>query len=297
MDSDKVKYGCSNCNGIRNHQILYIKEERFEEEINDYVSISSYASYKVISCLGCENISFVKYNWHSEMSEFDPETGEEISTGEELIYPPYQPGLSYLPNINFVPYHIQVIYKETINCLQNNILILAAGGLRAIIEAICKDCKATGKNLVDKIDSLHTKLILTQNECRRLHSIRFMGNEALHEINKPKLGDLHVLLNIVNHLLDNLYIQDKIIESTTGLVILNYKDFEFRISDDLYRLKSNNIYTLDQLLMGKIKLIKSKEDLESFSKTFKENVSNNKIKFLELTKEGKFKYLGGASMF
>ena len=44
-----------------------------------------------------------------------------------------------------LPELVRGLYVETMDCLNNSRLQLAAAGFRAIIEAICRDAKVTGK--------------------------------------------------------------------------------------------------------------------------------------------------------
>ena len=72
----------------------------------------------------------------------------------------------------YLPENIRGIYVETIAAFKANISILTAGGLRAIIEALCNHLKIKGANLSERIDLLHNKGHLTLSESKRLHSIR-----------------------------------------------------------------------------------------------------------------------------
>jgi len=102
-----------------------------------------------------------------------------------------------------IPDKLGVLYIETVEAYNNKLFILCAAGLRALIEGICVDKKITGKNLASKIDSMTT--ILPKNIVTNLHSFRFMGNEALHELNPPKKNDLFLAIEVCEDLMNFIY--------------------------------------------------------------------------------------------
>jgi hypothetical protein len=46
---------------------------------------------------------------------------------------------------------------------------------------------------------------LTKEHGRTLHELRFLGNEAPHELKVPRSDELHIAIDIVEHTLENLY--------------------------------------------------------------------------------------------
>jgi hypothetical protein len=115
------------------------------------------------------------------------------------------------------------IYRETIEAYNNELYTLTAGGLRAIVEAICIDKaiadgpveekdKATGgtkivrrNNLQGKIFGMAEKGFLTQKQAEVLHEHRFMGNEALHDLEMPDPDNLKLAIDIIEHTLVTIY--------------------------------------------------------------------------------------------
>ncbi len=62
--------------------------------------------------------------------------------------------------------------------------MLCAAGLRSLLEGICHDQKAAGRNLEERIDSLQF-VVPNKNLVRHLHAFRFTGNKAMHELEAP----------------------------------------------------------------------------------------------------------------
>jgi ABC-type arginine transport system ATPase subunit len=122
---------------------------------------------------------------------------------------------------------------------------------------------------------------LTLSESKRLHSIRFLGNDALHEMEKPKKEHLYLLLEIVNHLLANLFINDKIIKGKVDTVIDKYEDFLILIQNLINTELINKELTLSELL-GKSKRLIEKIKLTEFEKQFEKDISDGNFDYISL---------------
>ncbi|MUV02336.1 DUF4145 domain-containing protein [Flavobacterium rakeshii] len=272
------KYFCRNCKGLRNHKEMFSKKTRGEDDIDYFMWIEDYF---VIECLGCETISFLRIYGDTDMSYYDDE-GKHQYYFNEYIYPEYIEKGNEIERIGYLPKKIKLIYEETIDALKSNSYILTAGGLRAIIEAICNHLKIKKGNLEERIDSLHSKSHLTLSESKRLHSIRFLGNDALHEMEIPKKEQLYILLEIVNHLLLNLFINDKLIQGKVDTVIDNYDEFIRLLNNKIKKEMLEKHYTLNQLL-GNSKRLIAKKNFSIFEKKLIEEIENGEIDYLSIT--------------
>jgi hypothetical protein len=75
-----------------------------------------------------------------------------------------------------------------------------------LVEVVCKERKAPGKDLQKRIDGLVENGDLTAAGAAILHSIRTMGNEAAHEVKAHASEDLSTAFDVVEHLLMGIYI-------------------------------------------------------------------------------------------
>lgn len=105
-----------------------------------------------------------------------------------------------------LPEAIQGIYTETILAIENEQDILAGIGIRAIVETICKDRKATGQTLFQQIDALKTQSIVTPDGAEILHKLRVLGNSAAHEVKAHNSAQLSLAIKIIRHMLEGTYI-------------------------------------------------------------------------------------------
>jgi hypothetical protein len=274
----KNKIFCENCKGLRNHQELH-KVERKGSDDNDY--LRWFNKYSIMECNGCENISFLHTYGDTEMYHTNNPEGYQEYYYDETIYPYYLEKSFEIELKTYLPEKIRMIYSETLNALKANSYILTAGGLRATIEAICNHLKIRKDSLEERINLLHKKGHLTVSESKRLHSIRFLGNDALHEIEKPKKEHLYILLDIINHLLLNLFINDKKLAGKIETLIDNYDDFLKLIKNKLTKEMVGKEYTLIEIL-GKSKRLFPKGKITEFEKQFDEKIKEysflNKVK-------------------
>jgi len=276
----KEKYFCRECKGLRNHKKLFEKKLRGGDSQDHFQWIEEYL---VIECLGCETTSFLKIYGDTDMIENDEE-GKPDYYFDKQVYPLFLEKGEELKYEYYLPESISGIYLETISAFKSKSLILTAGGLRAIIEALCNHLKIKKDNLQTRIDLLHGKGHLTLSESKRLHSIRFLGNDALHEMEKPKKEHLYLLLEIINHLLSNLFINDKIIKGKVDTIVDSFWDFKRLVRAKVKKEMIDKEITLLEII-GKAKRLIPKSDYPKFEKEFVAECKLGNYDFIELKKE------------
>lgn len=198
-----VKMPCLRCDGRTTHSIVSLYKRSGQDGSFDFFWTDT---YEVVQCKGCDEISFRKTSSNSEDLEPVSETDWEYVVHEDF-YPPRTEGLKGLGDeVHYLPYKILSIYRETLKALTSGSPILAGIGLRALLEAICKDNEAEGANLFKQIDDLVVKKLLTPKRADVLHKIRALGNKAAHEISPNTEKQLGLAMSIVEHLLQEVYI-------------------------------------------------------------------------------------------
>jgi Domain of unknown function (DUF4145) len=221
----KHKVYCVQCKRETNHIVLQSIDCDGSEVIGHYAghpeTIDWSNNYQIIQCQGCDAISFRHVSWFSEAQQ---QIGEdEWDNGSSTwLYPKRSDKTKPIKDYYNVPNTLRRIYRETLECFNNDALTLCAAGLRAIIDGICADQKIVDGpvpikkpdssteikrkgNLEGKIAGLGEKGILTQKNAAILHEHRFLGNEAVHELNQPTPDELTLATEIVEHILDSLY--------------------------------------------------------------------------------------------
>lgn len=209
-----MKSICIKCNRPTNQGVVGEKEIFYKE---DETGWWEEYKYQIIQCQGCDSVSFrilTNDAQQQQMADFE-ELGEVWSSE---LFPKRTAHTLPIKRLANTPQNIKGIYRETIDAINNGSNILCSGGIRAIIEGICIDkgidkgeiTKADGtkrisRNLDGKIEGLASNGLLTIDNAKILHDLRFLGNEALHALSSPSQAELKLAINIIEHTLDNIY--------------------------------------------------------------------------------------------
>ncbi len=195
---------CTRCDIETNHRVCSSVEFGWGND-----DIQGVDAYEIIRCLGCDSISFRFSSRNSEDFYEDDEGNYISSDGTVEIYPSRLMGRTALEDIYSLPDKVRSIYKETHTALCTKLKILAGIGIRSLVEAVCSEKAAAGRSLEEKIDDLVAKEVLTKINAAILHKTRLLGNEAAHEVKAPSDAELDVAFDIVENLLETVYIIPK----------------------------------------------------------------------------------------
>lgn len=275
-----MKYFCGKCKRPTNHKELFLEHRSGQLDEHAFAWNDKYA---IIECAGCDNISFLHNYGDSEMISQD-EDGEGGYYTEDTIFPYYLEQGDMLRNLHLIPLKIRVIYEETLNALKSNSLILTAGGLRAIIESVCKDRGIESRNLDKRIDILANDGHISNGEAQRLHSIRFLGNDALHEIEVPNKGQIYILLDIVNSLISHLYINDKLLEGKVDTVIIDYSKFILLVERVIKEDMVDKTKTIKEILGKSIRRVKQRK-LSDFETELMKEIESGEVDYLKIARK------------
>lgn len=193
----KVQY--IRCGGPTSHTIV---AEQYQRGWDDAEEFGWSYSYQIIQCRGCDSISFRVVGSDSE----DPED-------VETLYPNRTKGRTPTTGYDYFPSKTMRIYREVLQALNHRAPILAAIGLRALVESVCIDQQCLGKTLEKRIDELVSMGWLSQKQAEILHTHRFMGNVAAHELKAPKDQELIAALDIAETLLKTIYVLPEMADS------------------------------------------------------------------------------------
>jgi len=108
------------------------------------------------------------------------------------------------------PGKIRDLYIELETAFQAESLILAALGLRTLVEAVCIDQNMEGDNLAKKIKSLETNGLISRNDLPILDKLRELGNASAHQTKRFSSEKLGYALDVVNHALTSIYLLPKL---------------------------------------------------------------------------------------
>ncbi len=106
------------------------------------------------------------------------------------------------------PLNIAKAYTQVISSYNNDQFLLAAIGIRAILEAICQyfgvdDNLAWG--LKKKLNILRAQEILGANIIDALEQFKFLGDSAAHRLSEPPESVMSLALDVLDDLLVNQF--------------------------------------------------------------------------------------------
>lgn len=266
---------CPKCRELTNHISLHKKQIGSVPD-DDF---SWFEIFEIVECAGCENIQFKKTLGDESMISYNSYTEQDEYSEEVVLFP--TPLKKHVPLVNeySLPPKIKAIYRETLDSFKAGSYILTGVGFRAIIEAVCIDKSIKGKDLQQKINNLLKEKLITEKECKRLHSIRFLGNDSVHEMLKPELRTLYIVLEIIEHLLRNIYLIDLNIGNHLDTIINEYSQFEELLWSKCNRL-ANSIEISIRSALGK-DFRRVEEDCKSdFTYKLVARVENGEIDWL-----------------
>lgn len=230
----ELLHPCASCDRETWHDIMFRHvDSEYEYRVD--------TAYYVVRCKGCRTISFRKV-----VSDFEaayPISEDEWEVPKDInVYPSVLMGHKELQDVSDVPNPVREVYRQSVRAIRDDANILAGIGLRATIEAICNERSINGRTLDKRIDALAKTGLISQKDAERLHAIRFLGNDAAHEVRHSDSKSLLIALRIIEHLLVNLYILDgeadgrldTIIKTPEKLVeVLDAKLKEFSAGDEI----------------------------------------------------------------
>jgi hypothetical protein len=187
------KVACNRCNATTLHEHIYGVHEKLNYDC-EIMAID--CTYSIIQCRGCRELSFRR-----DIS-FADGTDEHAT-----LFPQRIAGRQSLDKyLHIVPPEVSAIYSEARSAFCNDLRILSGIAIRALIEAVCKHKNASGGNLAKKIDDLVRLGVLTAESAMILHELRFLGNEAAHEIKPHDAYTLGIAMDIAEHMLMAVYV-------------------------------------------------------------------------------------------
>lgn len=203
-----VRLICEVCKIEQKHSVVKSirrqSGDEYEEESTDY---------EIVQCLNCDDLSFRKDSTDSSSVGYDPDLDEVVIYSVTEVYPSRTAGRFRLKGIHYLPAKVRAAYEELIHALNGGQKILAGLGVRVLIEMICKDKSSEGKNLYEKIESLVRVGVLTPSGSDILHKLRSMGNDSAHEALSSTAQQLNLAMDVVDNLLDSVYVHPKMAES------------------------------------------------------------------------------------
>lgn len=275
MSKENIISYCRSCEKNTNTKILAEDIESHRDEYNCDII------HQIVQCKGCDTKSFRKVFVDIEAAY--PTYNDEWEVPEDItIYPKTVEGHREINEISDIPEIVETIYSEILLALKEDANILAGLGLRAAVEAVCNNLNIKGRNLEVRINKLVTAGFISKKDAERLHAIRFMGNDAAHDIKPPKNEALKVALQIVEHLILSVYILEKKVNGTLETITSKYDVFESIIEKKLVNFNDGDEYPIAKLLGKDLRRVK--ESIQTLEKELIKKIKDGSFSKLSVGK-------------
>ncbi len=269
-----VKNYCNHCQSETNHSIIATKTIAMADP--DY---SLDWKHFMLECLGCESISF-RVETHDYEASYPDEYDNWTHDISVRIYPFPLKNHRPIKEIYLLPSEIRTVYDESVEALKSSCFLLAGVGFRAVIEAVCIDKKIIGRTLEAKINNLLKNRLIADKEAERLHAVRFLGNDSVHEMAVPKEQALYVVLDIIEHLLKNLYLIDKSAKTVLDTYITEMKEFEQLLFKELKKFNVNDDFPLAKYIGKDVRRLNGQ--ISQFETALIDRINKGEFKLLSI---------------
>ncbi|MDO8612461.1 MAG: DUF4145 domain-containing protein [Dehalococcoidia bacterium] len=188
------RFFCNDCGRQTWHALVWGDSKHFDAaDYSDSTVEFADRWLEVWQCQGCE-APFLMVAWMTS----------EDSERDETFYPPRAVHRIKPKKYRGMSLSVGYIYEEAISAFNANCPLLCAAGLRALLEAICDDKEFRRRRTLEtKIESL--KKYVGASVADNLHSLRFMGNSALHRLEVPEAEDVTLGIDVMEDVMTAIY--------------------------------------------------------------------------------------------
>lgn len=211
-----VNIYCNRCKIYTQHAILFEHDQTDAIPNNDDIGSYSIMGYQVIEVLKCSVCSDITI------------CNKYLMTGLPVpfinYYPERQEFLYQKKQFGNLPKDLEVVYSEIISTANKKLNLSCASMMRILIEGICKNFSQKSMSLKHRLDMLVKNGILSLNTAEALQANRFLGNRALHSIEKPSDEEIKEALAIIEHTITEIFEIPQKKEKLSKLISEKYKD-------------------------------------------------------------------------
>jgi hypothetical protein len=193
---------CQNNAELKN--LVFVETIGLDEPI-DFKNSKGIFKYETWICRGCDTVT---------LQESCAINGLTYDKGMKVVWSydfhPLRESES-LPerDLGLTPIKLYLLYHEVLESYKNELPVLCSIGLRALLEGICKDKGISDKDaraLADKVDELAKRQHLPPAIAKNLKSYKFIGDSAAHYLEAPDRESLKVGIEVMQDLLNYLYV-------------------------------------------------------------------------------------------
>lgn len=179
---------CPHCNTNSNFSLQTTINGRFGSSKNNQA-----CAFEIQQCQNCNGLILIHFEKLGSQSK------------EILVYPSLSPILD-----SSIQQLAASDYIEGIKCFYINANKAAATMFRRSLQQIMIDKGASGKRLVDQINDLRNKRIITDDLADWANEIRFLGNDGAHPVDdgldEIDSEEINQIIEFINGLFQYIYV-------------------------------------------------------------------------------------------
>ena len=189
---------CNECRGTKWHKLLKETHDQGSEPYDEDYRIWWHIVHQMFECCGCKSVVVRRSH---EFSEWD--------YPDVRLFPP--PVSRHKPEWFYqIPGSMLSLFKEIYNSLAADTRALPMMGARALLDMVIVDKVGDVGTFNDKLKALESQGFISKKNRETLDAALDAGSAAAHRGYAPKLEEVHAVMDIVENLLQAIYVLDKI---------------------------------------------------------------------------------------
>ena len=189
---------CNDCRRNTLHRLLKETHDEASEPYDEQYHIWWHIVHQMFECCGCKSVVVRRSH---EFSEWD--------SPDVRFFPP--PVSRHKPDWFYqIPTSLRSLLTEVYNSLDADTRALPLMGARAILDMIIVDKVGDFGNFAANLKELESQGFISQKNREILDAALDAGSAAAHRGYAPKLADVHAVMDIVENLLQAIYVLEKV---------------------------------------------------------------------------------------
>lgn len=196
---------CNRCMRSTKHELLaQARDEGVRVENEHWHPFWTQIS-EMLACCGCGEVIFRRYYWEDYWFPHDMIEAKILQELSPTYYPPII-GRREPPWLHQLGKDIPPLMKEVYLALHTGSNRLAAMGTRTVLDLVMNEQIGDVGVFSKKLDTLLGEGLVTKSERDILEAALDVGSAASHRGHAPKPEELSAIMDIIEHLLQKIYI-------------------------------------------------------------------------------------------
>lgn len=196
-NSQNTKAPCNRCARETKHVVVAVRKTSQDADVEGAGTIWWEDTYEMLECCGCESVSLKHTHYFSE-------------EGEDRVqyYPPpvARPSPKWLWKL---PFDLASLLNEVYAALHSNSRTLALMGARTVVDVVILNKIGDVGTFEEKLANLENRGYIGDKNREFLATALDAGSAAAHRGYRPKPEQLHHVMDIVENLLESVYVLEK----------------------------------------------------------------------------------------